>query len=349
MFKAAILTELNKPITVDNIELPDTLGVGQVLVKILSSTICGAQIGEQTGAKGEDRFLPHLMGHEGCGIVLDVGSGVTTVAKNDKVVLHWRKGAGIEATPVKYKWCDRVVGAGPVHSFCQLAVVSENRLTAIRQDVSPEIGSLMGCAVTTALGLINNEAQLKIGQSIAIAGVGGVGLNIVQGAAMVGGNPIIAIDQISEKLGTARLLGATHQIHTIGELIWAKFKNKIESSIGNRLIDVFVDCTGNPTMIDFGYKITAPGGRMILVGQPKIDTAIVFTNARQHYNGKMIIDSQGGLTNPNVDIPRYVALYQRGKLELDSLVTDTFPLEKINEAFDLVKTGKAGRVALEMW
>ena len=168
--KVAILEKLNAPLVVDAVELPEKLDYGQVLVNVQCSTICGKQVGEVEGRYGEDKYLPHMLGHEGCGEVLEIGPAVTTVKKGDQVVMHWRKGAGINAAPPKYPWGDRVVGAGPVATFGTMSIVSENRLTPTGVKVQPWVASLMGCAVTTALGLINNEAKLKIGQSIAVAG-----------------------------------------------------------------------------------------------------------------------------------------------------------------------------------
>ena len=193
--RAAILVELKQPLVVDEIELP-TLGVGQVLVKVLCSGICGSQLGEIDGAKGPDRFLPHLLGHEGGGIVLETGPGVKAVRQDDRVVLHWRKGVGIEADPPKYRWDGKTVNAGWVTTFNEYAVVSENRLTAVPADVDPEIAALMGCAVTTGLGVIVNNAKLSLGESIVVLGTGGVGLNVVQGAALTSAHPIVAVDLV---------------------------------------------------------------------------------------------------------------------------------------------------------
>src|SRR5204863_5793005 len=127
------------------------LDVGQVLVKISCTGICGAQLGEISGVKGPDKFLPHLLGHEGGGEVVGVGPGVTQVKEGDRVVMHWRKGAGIHARPAKYQWGSRTVNAGWVTTFQEYAVVSENRVTPIPKDVPFEVAALMGCAVTTAL------------------------------------------------------------------------------------------------------------------------------------------------------------------------------------------------------
>lgn len=211
---AAILTKLQSPLVLDTIYLPSKLECGQVLVKIHYSTICGAQINEIDGAKGPDKYLPHLLGHEGSGEVVEIGPAVTRLSKGNHVVLHWRQASGIQSTPPLYKWRKQTVNAGWVTTFQEYAVISENRLTKIPSEFDMKLAPLFGCAVTSALGVINNDAKLKIGQSIVIIGVGGVGLNIIQGASIVGGFPIIAIDLYHEKLRMAKKFGATHTINS---------------------------------------------------------------------------------------------------------------------------------------
>lgn len=342
MVKAAVLKEINKPLKIETITLP-LLDVGQVLVEVHASGICGAQIGEIRGAKGEDKYLPHLLGHEGGGIVKAIGPGVTHVKPGNRVVMHWRKGKGIEAQPPRYQGEAGLIGGGWVTTFNEAAVVSENRLTKIGDDIPFDIAALMGCAVTTGLGLVNNEAKLKIGQSIAVAGCGGVGLNVIQGAALVGGFPIIAIDIHDEKIDLAMQFGATHGINSKD----AKMGDALRM-IKKQGVDVFVDCTGQPSMIDDGYMATAPGGKMILVGQPAQHQALWLRKFLQHYRGKTMLDSQGGLTNPTIDIPRYCELYRTGKLKFDGLITHRFPLHQVNDALNVVVSGQAGRVILEM-
>ena len=336
--KAAVLEEIGKPLIIRDLEIPP-LDVGQVLVEVHKSTICGRQIGEASGAKGPDKYLPHLMGHEGGGVVLLAGPGVTNVKEGDHVVMHWRKGIGIDAIPPKYPCGMDYVGAGPIATFTELAVVSENRLTPISDDIDLSIASLMGCAVTTGLGLINNEAKLKIGQSIAVIGCGGVGLNVIQGAAMVSAYPIYAIDKNNEKLDIAQEYGASDISLSIAEID--------DGLYFGEGINVVVECTGIPDLIEDAYRWTAPGGKTILVGQPPIGADVEFYMA-QHFTGKTLMDSQGGLTNPTVDIPRYVELYRQKKLKLDRLITHSFPLDDINKAFDVVKEGNCGKVMLEM-
>lgn len=330
--QAAILRELSAPLTVETIEVgsPD---VGQVLVEVRASGICGAQIREITGGKGEDKYLPHLLGHEGGGIVREVGPGVRKVKRGDHVVLHWRKGSGIDAACPTYQSDSGLVGGGWVTTFNNIALISENRLTVVPDDLDFGVAALLGCGVTTGLGIINNEAKLKMGQSIAVAGVGGVGLNVVQGAAMVSAGEIWAMDLHAAKLQKAVEMGATHVTGGYQDI---------------PLVDVFVDCTGVPGVIQQGLRCVKPGGKLILVGQPQQGLDVVFQDMQRHYQGKTIMDSQGGLTDPDVDIPRYVKLYQAGKLKLDELITHRFPLSEINQAVELMKTGLSGRIIVEM-
>jgi S-(hydroxymethyl)glutathione dehydrogenase/alcohol dehydrogenase len=340
--KAAILEQLRSPLVLDEVELP-TLECGQVLVQIHRSGICGAQIGEIDGTKGQDRFLPHLLGHEGGGVVLETGPGVTHVRSGDHVVLHWRKGAGIQARTPTYSWGSRTVNSGWVTTFNELAVVSENRLTPIPKDVPFEVAALMGCAVTTALGLINNLAQLKIGQSLAVFGCGGVGLNVVQGAALVSADPIIAIDIFDNKLNLARDFGATHVINSTK----CDVREEVRKIVGSSGVDVFVENTGLVRLIEQAYELTAASGKTILVGVPKYDQDITIHSLPLHF-GKVLTGCEGGSSNPTADIPRYLRLYERGKLKLDRLITHELAFQDINIALDKVRAGEVGRCVLSM-
>src|SRR5580658_8655186 len=157
--KAAILAQSREPLVVDEITLPETLGVGQVLVKVLYSTICGAQLNEIAAAKGPDKFLPHLLGHEASAEVVEIGLGVTTVKPGDTVVLHWRPSNGIQSRTPAYSWRGQRLNAGWITTFNQYAVISENRMTVIPTDFDLKIAPLLGCAVTTAAEVVNNDAR----------------------------------------------------------------------------------------------------------------------------------------------------------------------------------------------
>lgn len=342
--KAAILTELRKPLIIAEIEVPQELNIGQVLVKVHYSGICGSQLGEIDGAKGEDKYLPHLLGHEGSGTVISIGPGVKTVKTDDKVVLHWRKGTGIESEPPVYNWDGRKVNAGWVTTFNEFAIVSENRLTTIPQASELDVASLFGCAVTTGFGVVENNAKLRIGESVVVFGAGGIGLNVIQAASLVSAYPIIAVDIHDNRLELARQMGATHIINS-KNIVIEKVKDKIVSISE---IDVFIDNTGNPSIIELGYKLTKPQGRIVLVGVPKKDNNINIFSLPLHF-GKKIVGSHGGESIPNDDIPRFIKLYMSKKIKLKNLISKTYCIEKINEAISEIRNGEVtGRVVIDM-
>src|SRR3954464_2027332 len=245
--KAAILAQSRQPLIVDEITLPDALNVGQVLVKILHTTICGAQINEIEGAKGPDKFLPHLLGHEGYASVLEIGEGVRNVKKGDKVVMHWRPSNGIQSQTPTYQWGGKKVNAGWVTTFNDHAIVSENRVTPIPADFDPKLAPLFGCAITTAIGVINNNAQVKVGQSVVVFGVGGVGLCIAQAAQLVSAHPVIAVDIVDAKLDMAKRFGATHCINSKKT---PDVEKAIRDIVGANGADVIVETTGNARVIE---------------------------------------------------------------------------------------------------
>ena len=341
---AAILAELNKPLEVAEIELPETLEAGQVLVKVLYSGICGAQFNEIEGAKGPDKFLPHLLGHEGSAVVLETGPGVQTVNVGDHVVMHWRQSDGIQSATPKYRWQDNIVNAGWVTTFNKHAVVSENRLTVIPKEFDVRIAPLFGCAVTTAMGVVNNDAQIKIGQSVVIFGIGGVGLNIAQAAELVSAIPIIGIDLFDHKLETAKQFGVTHAFNSDKE---SNLKEEILKIVGDKGADVVIDTTGNARVIEFAYELTHPDGKTILVGVPRKGDNVSIYTLPLHFK-KILTGSHGGSVEPHIEIPRYFKLYNEGKLKLKDLITHEFKLEDVNEALDAIRRGETGRVILDM-
>ncbi len=334
--KAAILVEQRKPLVVGEVALPQSLDVGQVLVKVDYSGICGSQLGEIDGAKGKDKYLPHLLGHEGSGTVLEAGPGVHYVKAGDKVVLHWRKGLGIESLTPTYEWNGRKINAGWVTTFNDYAIVSENRVTAIPLDSDMDVAALFGCAVTTGFGVVVNNARLTIGESVVVFGAGGIGLNIVQAAALVTAHPIIAVDLYESKLDLARRMGASHLINARNADARRAIRNICPEGT-----DVFIDNTGIPTVIQMGYELTKPNGRVTLVGVPPIGNNVSIYSLPLHF-GKQIKGSHGGDAIPDKDIPRYEALYRSGRIKLRELVTDYFNLNQVNTAIQRMRDGDVG-------
>jgi S-(hydroxymethyl)glutathione dehydrogenase/alcohol dehydrogenase len=342
--KAAVLVKQNAPLDVYEVELPK-LGIGQVLVKVEHSGICGKQIDEISGRQGEDRFIPHLLGHEGGGEVMEIGPGVTKVKPGDSVVMHWVKGSGIDSPAPRFNYKGQVLSAGWVTTFSDYTIASENRLTPVGHDVPSDVRALLGCAVTTGLGIVFNNAKLLPGQSIAVFGVGGVGLNVVQGADLVSAYPIVAIDKSDEKLAYARRFGATHTINVEREDAAAVLR---ELSHG-RGFDAVVDTTGVNKVRETAYDATQPkAGVTVLCGVPFAGERLAIDSFPLHM-GRRLIGSHGGDTVPDTDIPRYVELYRIGKLRLAELITNRFALPQINEAVALVQQGHAcGRCVIEM-
>ena len=341
--KAAILVESKKPLIIDTISIPDQLQFGQVLVDISYSGICGAQINEIDAVKGVDKFLPHLLGHEGSGVVSKIGPGVLSVKEGDHVVLHWRPSSGIQSPTPIYDWQGKAVNAGWVTTFNEQAIVSENRLTVIPDDFDIRIAPLFGCAVTTAFGVINNDARIKVGQSVVIFGIGGVGLNIAQAANMVSANPIIGVDIHDNKLEMGKEFGLTHAFNGIKDNI----NKKISNILGSQGADIVIETTGNSRVIEQAYKLTSQEGKTILVGVPKKGDNINIYSLPLHFN-KILSGSHGGDSIPDLEIPRYVNLIQEDKMTLEGIITHEFSLNEINDALDLFRSGVAGRIIINL-
>jgi S-(hydroxymethyl)glutathione dehydrogenase/alcohol dehydrogenase len=341
--KAAILVESKKPLVIADIGLPKTLEYGQVLVRIHFSGICGAQINEIDAVKGADKFLPHLLGHEGGGTVEKIGAGVSQVKPGDHVVMHWMKGDGIHSATPKYMWKKQVVNAGWVTTFSEYAVVSENRVTKIPDEYDLKTASLYGCAITTAFGVIHNDAKAKCGESLVVFGAGGVGSSIVAAAGVSGVYPIIAVDINDYKLKKAKQFGATHIINSLKENVLDTVKKYLPGSG----VDVCVDTTGINSVREMAYEMTLPTGITILVGVPRHGDRMSIDSFPLHFD-KILTGSHGGDTNPTHDIPRLVRMESERELHFDKLITHTFKLDEINDALDLVRKGDTIRCVIDM-
>ncbi len=341
--RAAILVQQRAPLVVaDDVELP-ALGAGQVLVKVAFSGICGKQLDELSGRRGADPFLPHCLGHEGAGVVVEAGPGVRRVKPGDHVVLHWMKATGIDAAPPSFRWNGTTVNAGCVTTFNEYTVASENRLTPIPADVPLDVATLFGCAVLTGLGIVFNNAELKPGQSIAVFGVGGVGMNVLQGAMLVNAYPIVAVDLHDDKLERAKAFGATHTINAAREDV----AQRLQELSAGRGVDAAVETTGATPVRELAYTATSPTGRTIFAGVPLQAERITIDSFPLHF-GRRVLGVHGGDTKPDADIPRYLQLYRRGKLFLEQQITHRYPLEAVNDAIAQVREGHAGRCLLVM-
>lgn len=349
-FKAAVLEKLNAPLAISTLEYDDDrfndgpkLRDGDVLVRMLASGICGAQLQEIAGEKGNAGFMPHMLGHEGCGVVMETSMAVTRVKHGDKVVLHWRKGEGLESSWAGFHrdhptlaGKKELVRGGKVTTLAQYVIVSENRVTAVPHDTPTELCALLGCGLSTALGTFENEAALRYGESVLIVGTGGLGCNLIRCACMANAGPVVAMDIHERKRKPALALGASRYINAATEDLSAAGK-----------FDIIIETSG--AAMEKTLPLLAPSGRYIVVGQPKPGATVGITNARHLFDGdgKTIRATQGGGFNPTKDIPRYVALWRAGRLDVSGIITTRLPLRRVNQGIELVRAGKAGRVLID--
>lgn len=330
---AAILIEQKKPLELAEVDIP-ALRHGQVLVEIAATRICGSQLGEIDGVKGADRYLPHLLGHEAGGTVLEAGPEVRHVKPGDRVVLHWRPGRGIDAGGSVYLWGNRKVNAGNITTFQQFAVVSENRLTVVPPDVDFEICALLADTLTTGFGVITNNARVRIGESVVIIGCGGIGLGAVLGAHLAGANPVIAVDLHEHKLAKAREYGATHSINSTQ----TDFADEVRQILGGPA-DVVIDGTGNPQVLEKAYTLTADAGRCIIFGVMPSDKKLSINTLPLHF-GKVLSGSHGGESEPAADIPRLVRMMRDEGFDPAGFVSHRIPLEQINDGIARMRSGE---------
>jgi len=341
---AAILAKSNQPLVIEEIQLPDVLFPGQVLVEVYSSGLCGAQINEIDAIKGPDLFLPHLLGHEGFGRVLQVGPGVSTVKLGDQVVMHWRPGTGIQSIPPKYKWQGQTLNAGWVTTLNKHAVVSENRITCIpNEKFDKNFVPLLGCALTTSLGVLENDAQIRLRDSLLIFGAGGVGLLLVKLAKFFGVSRVAIVDIHADKLKKAQELGASDTFIFKNK---AQTLNELQVMYTNNLPSVAIDTTGNPEAIEVCYEISSSKARVILVGVPKKGATVSLFTLPLHF-GKLLKGSEGGQSIPEKDIILLLDLVSTGKLNFDDYPTNIFSLSKVNEAVSQLRKGTIGRMIID--
>ena len=340
--KAAILYQLNAPLAVEDINIPEP-DYGQVLVKVAASGVCHTQLLEIQGKRGTDSYLPHTLGHEGSGVVEGVGHGVTRVTKGDHIVISWIKAPGIDAQPPIYYRGKRRINAGAANTFMEYTLVSENRVTPIRKDMPLDKAALLGCAVATGAGAVINTARVEPDSTVAVFGVGGIGLCAIQAAALMNAAKVIAIDIYEHKLALARTFGATHTLNAQKQ----DPVQAIKELTDGKGTDYAIEAAGlKETMEQAFLSVRSSGGTAILVGNLPYQHKILI-DPFALIEGKRLIGSWGGETNPDRDFPHYIDLYLAGRLKLDELITHRFQLEDINSAFSALGSGKVARAIVE--
>ena len=357
--RAAVLYEYDTPLALEEVEL-DGPQAGEVLVKTAAAGICRS---DYHFMKGEARTtLPSVLGHEGSGIVEQVGEGVTTVKPGDYVILSFVPNCGrcyfctigrpnlcdlhaatagtlFDGTTRLHKGDQRITHFGKVACFAQYTVVPESGCIPISTSVPPEVAALIGCCVTTGVGAAIFNAKIEPGSTVAVLGCGGVGLNVIQGSRLLNASKIIAVDVREGQLEFAMKFGATHTVNSSHQDAVARVK-EITDGLG---ADYTFEVYGSAETVETAYAMARKGGTVVVVGiaprgeKPAIDPVSLVRDE------KVLKGSYYGSAKCHVDMPKMVDLYLSGRLNLDELITRRYQLDQINEAYEDLVQGGIGR------
>ena len=370
--KAAVLNSMGiappyaktKPLSIQEIEL-DPPGRGELLVRVVAAGLCHSDLSVINGDR--PRPLPMALGHEAAGVVEELGEDVTDLAVGDHVVLVFMpscghcvpcaegrpalcepgaaaNGAGTLLSGARRLHCDGVTVNHHVgcSAFADHAVVSRRSVVKITPDLPLVEAALFGCAVLTGVGAVVNTAKVQAGSSVAVIGLGGVGLASLLGAIAAGARRVVAVDLSDDKLGLARQLGATDTVNARAE----NAADQVRDLTGGG-VDFAVEMAGSARALDLAYRITRRGGTTVTAGLPPPTATLPLPIVNLVAEERTVKGSYIGTCVPTRDIPRYVALYRAGKLPVDRLMSGKLKLEQINEGFDRLHEGKAVRQVIE--
>ncbi|MDP6442631.1 MAG: zinc-binding dehydrogenase [Pirellulaceae bacterium] len=339
--QAAILVELARPLELVDLEIP-ALQPGQLLVEITFSGVCHTQLLEARGRRGADPYLPHCLGHEGAGVVVDTGPDVRR-SSGDNVVLSWIKSSGANVPGSVYSCGGRPVNAGGVTTFSRHAVVSENRTSPLPPDTPHAVAALLGCAAPTGVGSVWNTANVQSGQSVVVLGVGGVGLCAVAAAAARRANPIVAVDRRPDRLQLARQMGATNQLN-VDDVDW---REQLAALLPGG-VDCAIEASGRPEVMRTALECVRPqGGTAVVIGNAPHGEQLQF-DPQQLNQGKRLLGTWGGDCVVERDIPLIAAGIQQRVLPIDQLVGKIYSLDAVNQALDDLEQGATARPLLDM-
>ncbi|HEX2500064.1 MAG TPA: Zn-dependent alcohol dehydrogenase [Methylomirabilota bacterium] len=357
--KAAVCWEAGKPLVVEEVVL-DPPKTGEVRVRIGAVAICHSDVhlvrGDWTGWSSTPP--PVVAGHEAAGVVDEVGPGVTRVRPGDRVVVSLLRtcGACVPCLTGAAYLCEGRFALLTEHrlhartgqplnlgirvaGFAEATVVDQSQLVSVPADLRLDRACLLACGVITGVGAVLNTAQLTPGSSAVIIGAGGVGVNAIQGAALAGASPLVAVDIVPAKLPVARTFGATHAV----DGRHADLPRLVRELTGGRGADYVFVTVGNPAVVSQALTLARRGGTVVLVGMPAAGATAPIPIGDFAGNGLRLLGSNMGSTRLGVDVPRLVARYQEGRLQLDELITARYPLERINEAIVAMEGGQALR------
>lgn len=344
-------------------------GPGEVIVNIVACGLCRSDLSVVHGKIPWP--VPAVLGHEGAGIIEAVGAGITKVKVGDHVVMHTvancghcapcesgkpthcRETLGNRTTPFSLGDGTPVSNFAATSAFAEYTVVKQDQVVVIDDDISLHAACLIGCAVLTGVGAVLNRAKVQAGDTAAVFGIGGVGLNVIQGLVLSGASRIIAVDTIKEKQGLAEAFGATDFIDATqadsAEQIRALLphsKTQTTGTFGSGGVDWTFECTGSPIALKGAVAALDWGGTAVIVGVPPHGATIELPINPIAYVDRTITGTRYGSSRPHIDIPMYIDFYKRGRLKLDELITKQYPIEDFETAFADLDAGKLARGVL---
>jgi Zn-dependent alcohol dehydrogenase len=363
--RAAILWEQGKPLSVEAAEL-DPPGPGEVLIDVHVAGVCHSDLHAISG--DWPMKVPLVPGHEGAGVVRALGSGVTRVRVDQRVVFCWAPACGtcpacVEGRPLLCDRLDKTTFRNRLPSggtrlrakdqelapflgtacFATHTVLPQEALIPVTGEVPFEALAAVGCAVITGVGAVTNAAQVKAGASVAVIGAGGVGLNVVQGAVIAGSTRIIAIDREAAPLAFAKSLGATDVVQPT-----ARISDAVKELTGGRGADYVFDTVGTPDTMAEAIAASRKGGTVVVTGLSRLDAKGTVKMYPFVMHEKRLVGSVYGSGDPLRDVPILLDWHRAGRLKLDELAARVYPLEGVNDALDALAKGTGGRGILRM-
>lgn len=333
--RGAVLVQVGQPLEIMDLVIPE-LSYGQVLVDMHYSGVCRSQLMEADGHRGYDRWLPHLLGHEGVGEVLQIGPGVSRFVAGDKVILGWLKnhGCDVQGSIFKKKGSDISVNSGPVTTLSTKTIVSENRLISFPNGMPDEVGVLLGCALPTGAGMVLNYSDFRENMIIAVVGLGGVGMSALLTLIALSSFQVVAVDVDEKRLKLAKNLGADLVINSEKQNAFEQIKFHYGCGV-----DVCFEAGGRTETIELGFGIlNETQGHLVFASHPKSGNKIAL-DPHELIKGKKISGSWGGGSNPEKIAQKLSELFIVGKLPLGKLIEKKYKFDEINEAFHDMRKG----------
>jgi S-(hydroxymethyl)glutathione dehydrogenase / alcohol dehydrogenase len=354
MTRAAVIHQFGAPYVVEDVTL-DSPQDGEIRVRLEACAVCHSDVAYGDGAWGGN--VPIVLGHEACGVVAETGTGVSALRPGDRVIVSLIRHCGacprcLEGQPALCAARFRLDAESPIRlangeraaqglrcgAFAEEVVVHASQAVTIPDDMPAVSASLIGCAVMTGTGAVMHTARIAEGSSLVVIGAGGVGLNAIQGAALAGADPIVAVDIAEPKLRAAQAFGATHLVDGSATSV----ADAVASATGDGA-DTAIVTAGSASAVNLGLACLRRGGTLVLVGMPGTGEHASIDPSQIAHDGLRILGSKLGSSDPRVDVPQLCRLYVEGRLKLDELVTATYPLEQINDAVGAMRRGEALR------